>query len=61
MIKIYCLMKEFGHIRFYKNYRANQFDTNKFTKILINDFNWSLGDYNYNSGIQGQFLGKLKM
>ena len=35
--------EKFGNIDFTSNYRANQYETNKFTNFLINDFNWSLG------------------
>lgn len=52
--------EKFGNLDFISNYRANQFETNKFTSFLINDFNWSSGEKNFNSGIKGQFLGHFR-
>jgi LPS-assembly protein len=40
--------------------KVHNYDTNKFTKFLVNDFDWKHRNFNYPSGLNGRFLGKLK-
>jgi LPS-assembly protein len=40
--------------------KVHNYDTNKFTKFLVNDFDWKHRSFNYPSGLNGRFLGKLK-
>ena len=38
----------------------HNYDTNKHTKFLINDVDWKYRNFNFNSGLSGKILGKLK-
>jgi LPS-assembly protein len=42
------------------NLKSHNYDTNKVTNFLINDFNWNFKDINYNSGLNGKILGHFK-
>ena len=42
------------------NLKISNYDTNKTSKILINDFDWSSKDYSFKNGISGKIIGKLK-
>ena len=50
----------FGNLDFQSNFKVNNYDTNKTSKTLINDFNWVSKDINFNNGLNGKFLGQLK-
>ena len=49
-----------GNIDLQSNFKIHNYDTNKTTKFLVNDFDWNLRSYNFNSGIQSKLLGKIK-
>ena len=51
---------QFGSLDFQTNYKAHNFDTNKHTKFLINDFDWKFKRFYFPSGLQGRFLGKIR-
>ena len=42
------------------NFKGNNYDTNKSTNFLVNDFNWNSVELNTKSGIKSKFLGHLK-
>ncbi len=50
----------FGNLDFQSNFKVNNYDTNKTSKTLINDFNWVSKEINFNNGFNGKFLGQLK-
>jgi LPS-assembly protein len=52
--------KYYGNLDLQSNLKVNNFETNKTSKFLINDFNWNSKDFNYNSGIKGKLIGKVK-
>ena len=49
-----------GSLDFQSNYKAHSYDTSKHTKFLINDFDWKSKKFYFSSGLQGEFLGKIK-
>ncbi len=51
---------KYGNADFTSNLKVHNYDTNKFTKFLVNDIDWRSTDFNYNSGPTGKLLGKLK-
>ena len=51
---------QFGTLDFQTNFKAHNFDTNKHTKFLINDFDWKFKKFYFPSGLQGRFLGKIR-
>tara|TARA_S200000501_G_scaffold362368_1_gene391765 strand:+ start:503 stop:2812 length:2310 start_codon:yes stop_codon:yes gene_type:complete len=50
----------FGTLDLQSNLKIHNYDTNKFTKFLVNDFNWKYKNINFNNGFSGEVLGKLK-
>ena len=42
------------------NLKISNYDTNKFSSFLINDFDWSSKELYFNNGLSGTFLGKIK-
>ena len=51
---------KYGTLDFQSNFKAHNFDTNKFTKFLVNDLDWKYRKFNLLPGIKGGFLGKIK-
>ena len=51
---------EIGTLDFQSNLKIHNYDTNKFTKFLVNDFNWKYKNLNLNNGLSGRLLGKFK-
>ncbi len=51
---------KFGNADFTSNLKVHNFDTNKHTKFLINDIDWKYRNLNFDSGLSGKILGKLK-
>ena len=49
-----------GSLDFQSNLKVHNYDTNKFTKFLVNDFNWKYKNLNLNNGLSGRLLGKFK-
>jgi LPS-assembly protein len=52
--------EQLGNLDLQTNYKIHQYDTNKFTNFLVNDFNWSSKEINYQSGLKGQVFGNFK-
>ena len=50
----------FGNLGLQSNYKIRNYDTNKFTNFLVNDFIWDSTEHNFKSGLQGQLLGHIK-
>ena len=50
----------FGNVDLQSNFKVNNYDTNKTSKILINDFDWVSKEFNFKNGINSKFLGQLK-
>ncbi len=51
---------KYGYADLQSNLIFHNFETNKFTKFLINDIDWKYNQINYPSGLKGRLLGKLK-
>ena len=51
---------KYGNADFTSNLKVHNYDTNKHTKFLINDVDWKYRNFNFNSGLSGKILGKLK-
>ena len=51
---------KFGYADLQSNLIFHNFETNKFTKFLINDIDWNYKQFNFSSGLQGRLLGKFK-
>ncbi len=51
---------KYGYADLQSNLVFHNYETNKFTKFLINDIDWKYNQINYPSGIKGRLLGKLK-
>ena len=49
-----------GIADFQSNLKIHNYDTNKLAKFFINDINWKAKNFNFESGLTGQFLGKIK-
>ena len=50
----------FGNLDLQSNFQVHNYDTNKTTKFLINDFDWKFREIFFNSGINSKILGKFK-
>ena len=51
---------KFGNLDLQSNFKVHNYDTNKTTKFLVNDFDWDIKDINFSSGIKGKIFSKLK-
>ncbi len=51
---------KYGYADLQSNLIFHNYETNKFTKFFINDIDWKYKQINYQSGLKGQVLGKLK-
>jgi LPS-assembly protein len=49
-----------GSLDLQSNYKVRNYDTNKYTNFLVNDFNWISRDVNLQSGLRSNFLGNIK-
>ncbi len=49
-----------GSLDLQSNFRVNNYDTNKTSKLLINDLNWKQNEYLFDSGLRGSLIGKFK-
>ena len=50
----------FGILDLQTNLKISNYDTNKTSKILINDFDYNSKDFNFKNGLNGKIIGKLK-
>ena len=51
---------KFGTLDFQSNLNVHNYDTNKFTRFIVNDFDWKSKNYNFLSGASSSILGKFK-
>ena len=51
---------EFGNLDLQTNFKVHNYDTNKLTSFLINDFDWDFKDFNFKSGLKGKFLANIR-
>ncbi len=49
-----------GNLDLQSNLKVHNYDTNKTTKFLVNDFDWDIKNINFDSGIRGKVFSKLK-
>ena len=51
---------KYGNMDLKSNFKVHNYDTNKATKFLINDFYWDIKNINFSSGLRKLF-SSLKM
>jgi LPS-assembly protein len=51
---------ELGSLDLQTNYKVHNYDTNKLTNFLVNDFDWAYKELSFNSGLNSKILGKFK-
>ena len=51
---------KFGKLDLQTNFKVHNYETNKLTSFLINDFNWSSRDSYLNNGLKTKVLGNIK-
>ncbi len=52
--------EKFGIVDLQSNLKINNYETNKTSKALINDFDWTSKDFNHKSGLSSKLIGKIK-
>jgi LPS-assembly protein len=52
--------QKYGSLSLQSNYKVHNYDTNKLTNFLINDFSWNSKDFLFKNGINTKLLGNLK-
>ena len=52
--------ENFGNLEFQSNYRVHNYDTNKLTNFLINDFNYESKDKIFSNFLNTKFLSNIK-
>jgi LPS-assembly protein len=52
--------EKIGNLGLQTNMKIHNYDTNKFTNFIVNDFNWSSKDIYFNSGISTKILSNFK-
>ena len=50
----------FGNLDLQSNYKVHNYDTNKFTNFLVNDFDWNLKEVFFKSGLKSKFSLNFK-
>ena len=50
----------YGSLDLQSNIKVHNYDTNKTTKFLVNNFDWGYRDLNFGTGIQTKILSKVK-
>ena len=51
---------KYGNMDLQSNFKVHNYDTNKTTKFLINDFDWDIKDINFSSGFKGKLFSSFK-
>ena len=54
------LIENFGSLSLQTNYKVHNYDTNKLTNFLVNDFNWESNGIFSKSGINSKILGNVR-
>ena len=52
--------KIFGSLDLLSNLKVHNYDTNKFSKFLVNDLFWNFKDLNFDSGLRGKIFANIK-
>ena len=52
--------KIFGSLDLLSNLKVHNYDTNKFSKFLVNDLFWNFKDLNFDSGLKGKIFANIK-
>ena len=52
--------EKLGTLDLVTNLKVHNYDTNKLTSFLVNDFDWSFKEFNFKSGLSSKLLGKIK-
>ena len=50
----------FGNLDLQTNLKIHNYDTNKSTSFLVNDFDWKFKEHNFKSGLDGKFLANFR-
>ena len=50
----------FGNLDLQSNFKVHNYETNKLTSFLVNDFNWDYKDFIFKSGLKGKILGNVR-
>ncbi len=51
---------KYGNMDLQSNFKVHNYDTNKTTKFLINDFDWDIRNINFPSGLKGKLFSSFK-
>ena len=51
---------KYGYMDLKSNFKVHNYDTNKTTKFLINDFDWDMKNINFSSGLKGKLFSSFK-
>ena len=49
-----------GNLDFQTNLKVHNYDTNKLTNFIVNDFNWSSKEVSFDNGLINKFLGNIR-
>ena len=49
-----------GYADLQSNLKIHNYDTNKYSKFVVNDIDWKFKNFNFPSGLSGRILGKIK-
>ncbi len=52
--------EKFGSLDLQTNFKVHNYDTNKFTNFLVNDFDWNSKELFFETGINTKILGNLR-
>ena len=52
--------EKLGSLDLQTNFKAHNYDTNKFTNFLVNDFDWNSKELFFESGINTKILGNIR-
>ena len=52
--------EKIGILDLSSNYKVHNYDTNKLTNFLVNNFNWNSRNISFNNGLNTKFLGNFK-
>ena len=50
----------FGNVDLQSNIKVHNYDTNKTSRVLVNDFDWDIKEHNFENGLNSKLIGKIK-
>ena len=50
----------FGNLDLQSSFKMHNYETNKLTNFLVNDFNWNYKDFIFKSGLKGKIFGNVR-